>query len=75
MSEEKYHFTEGDQRNIELLPVSEQEAFYRRFSQIAMEKRIADDAWEMACNKIGDKADQLVKDIKLRLDVLEEKGE
>ena len=73
--EEKYHFTEEDQRNLELLPVAEQESFYRRFSQIAMEKRIADDAWDIACDNIGAKADQLVKDIKRRLVVLNDTGE
>jgi len=75
MGEEKNHFTEEDQRGIEFLPVAEQEVFYRRFSQIAMEKRIADDAWDIACDRIGDKADQLVKDIKRRLVVLNDTGE
>lgn len=75
MSEKKSHFTEEDQRNLEFLPKSEQDMFYRRFSQIAMEKRIADDEWDMACDRIGDKADKLIDDIKVRLAVLNERGE
>jgi hypothetical protein len=75
MSGKETYFTEEDLHNLELLPESEQNAFRRRFSQISMEQRIADDKWEMARDKAVDTANLLISDIKVRLAILKDKGE
>lgn len=66
MSEET-RFTNEDKLKLEKLPASEQNAFMHRFADIAMELRMADDAWERSRDKIGKETDALIKDIKERL--------
>ena len=64
---EKKHFTEDDQKKLDQLPQPEVSAFYHRFADIAMRKRIADDTWDQTLSEIEKEADALVGDIHERL--------
>jgi hypothetical protein len=74
MEEKKSRFTEEDERKLELLPETERRDFLIRFAKLSMDRRIADDLWEETIDKIGERADRLITDIKERLTVLDEKG-
>ena len=60
-------FTESDKNNLEKLPESEKEAFYRRFAEISMRRRLADDTWNAKVERIEEDCDALIADIKGRI--------
>lgn len=64
------YFTEEDAKKLALLPESEQAVFYRRFAEISMRVKIADDVWEQTRDELAKEIDKLVEDIHKRLDVL-----
>jgi len=60
-------FTERDKNTLEKLPESEKEAFYRRFAEILMRRRLSDDTWNAKVERIEQDCDALIADIKERI--------